>query len=803
MAIFTITSTLGFDMEAMQLFDLFEKTGEVRAATLYRTFFDADNSTTFGGAGLTYGGTFPNTALTGGTITSIVDKAAAVNVFSLTGASIAAVDLYNFYLAADTEGALAALLSGHDTIVGGTGDDTLIGGAGNDKMIGGTGNDNMIGGTGNDDYYVDSAGDVVVENSGGGDDWIESSIDFALGAELERLKLTGTALNGTGNAEENQIVGNALNNLLDGQAGDDTLTGGNGNDTLLGSDGFDGLTGDAGNDVLDGGAANDFLDGGAGNDTLLGGSSADLLLGGLNSDYLDGGAGADSMDGGAGNDVYVVDDAADAVTDSDGTDRVESSLVFYALGAAIENLTLLSGAYNGNGNALNNVLKGNDGDNDLKGAAGNDVLLGGKGVDFLYGDGDVDTLFGEDGNDTISGGDGNDTLWGGTGHDRLLGNDGVDAMRGGMGDDLYLVETAGDLVVENAAEGADVVVSNMTYTLTANVENLILLTGGGAINGTGNLLDNRITGNDSANAIDGKAGADIMRGAKGADSYVVDNLGDRVFEVNELGVVDAVTSFVDFRLTAFVENLTLTGVAIKATGNNLKNVLNGNAAANIIDGRQGGDTMTGFNGNDTYYIDDFDDVVIEAAGAGTGIDTVFSSVTYTLEDNLENLNIIGNGTTAGNGNALNNVIVGNALANSIEGGLGNDIVEGGKGQDTLFGGDGLDDFRYTHLAADQDNIYDFIAGSDDIVFSVAAFEDSAAGVMFAPGALAANRLVSGATPTANLGAGIGQFLCDTDDGRLFWDQNGTTAGGAFHIATLSFDLGLIPTITSADFLAIA
>jgi Ca2+-binding RTX toxin-like protein len=801
MAVFTISTGAGFDMEAMQLFDLFEKTGETRGVTQYRTFFDLDNSTTFGGAGLTYGGTFPNTQLTGGTITTILDRAAGATVFSLTGASIAAVDLFNFYVAANTEDAIAALLSGHDTITGGAGDDTLIGGNGNDIMNGGTGNDTMIGGTGNDRYVVDSAGDVVVENSSGGDDWIESSIDFALGAEFERLKLTGTALNGTGNENDNQIDGNAQNNVLDGQVGDDSLTGGNGNDTLLGADGFDGLTGDAGNDVLDGGAANDFLDGGAGNDTLLGGSGDDLLFGGLNNDVLDGGAGKDEMSGGDGNDVYVVDDAGDVVSDSSGVDRVESSLIFYALGATIENLTLLSGAYKGTGNALNNALKGNDGDNDLKGAAGNDVLNGGKGIDYLYGDGDVDTLFGEDGNDTLSGGDGNDTLWGGTGHDRLLGNDGIDTMRGGAGDDLYLVETVGDLAVENAAEGTDVVVSNITYTLTVNVENLILFTGGGAINGTGNALDNRITGNESANVIDGKTGADIMRGGKGGDSYVVDNLGDRVFEVlelSELAPVDTVTSSVDFRLTAYVENLTLTGAAIKATGNNLKNVLNGNAGANIIDGRQGGDTMTGFNGNDTYYIDSFEDVVIEAAGAGTGIDTVFSSVTYTLEDNLENLNIIGNGTTAGNGNALNNTIVGNALANSIEGGAGNDIIEGGKGLDTLFGGAGFDDFRYTHLAADQDNIFDFTAGEDDIAFSVAAFEDTAAGVMFAPGALAANRLVSGATPTAGLGAGIGQFLYDTDDGRLIWDQNGTTAGGQFHIATLT----TLPTLTSADFVVI-
>jgi len=78
-------------------------------------------------------------------------------------------------------------------------------------------------------------------------------------------------------------------------------------------------------------------------------------------------------------------------------------------------------------------------------------------------------------------------------------------MLGGAGDDIYGVDAAGDVVTEQAGEGSDLVQSSVTYTLGANVENLTL-TGTGAINATGNALDNMLTGNSSANVLSGGAG---------------------------------------------------------------------------------------------------------------------------------------------------------------------------------------------------------------------------------------------------------------------------------------------------------
>jgi Ca2+-binding RTX toxin-like protein len=173
----------------------------------------------------------------------------------------------------------------------------------------------------------------------------------------------------------------------------------------------------------------------------------------------------------------------------------------------------------GGGNTLANVVNGNAGDNNLGGWTGNDTLNGADGDDELFGISDNDVLNGGNGKDYLDGGSGNDKLNGNDGDDRLIGGSGKDTMVGGKGADEYSVSDVGDVVTEAANQGYDVVTSLLAnYTLTANVENLIL--GAGALNGKGNALLNQIEGNSLGNTIDGAGGNDQLWGGSGNDSML-------------------------------------------------------------------------------------------------------------------------------------------------------------------------------------------------------------------------------------------------------------------------------------------
>ncbi|MEN8274388.1 putative Ig domain-containing protein [Acinetobacter seifertii] len=330
----------------------------------------------------------------------------------------------------------------------------------------------------------------------------------------------------------------------------------------------------------------------------------------------------------------------------------------------------------------------------------------------INGTSNADTLYGASGNDTLTGQAGNDILYGQAGNDTLNGGTGNDTMYGGKGDDTYIVDSTADVVSESVNEGTDTVQSSVTYTLVNNVENLTL-TGTTAINGTGNALNNVIIGNSAINTLtggagddylDGGVGADKLLGGTGNDSYVIDNTGDIVTENTGEGI-DTVLSSITYTLGNNLENLTLTGsTAINGTGNALNNVLVGNSAINTLtggagddylDGGAGADKLLGGLGNDTYVIDNSGDIVTE--NASEGIDTVLSSITYTLGSNLENLTLSSSTAINATGNTLNNTLTGNSGVNALNGGAGNDILDGQGGNDQLTGGTGADTALYQLL----------------------------------------------------------------------------------------------------------
>jgi Ca2+-binding RTX toxin-like protein len=663
----------------------------------------------------------------------------------------------------------------NNVLSGGGGDDTMIGGGGNDSLSGGTGNDSMVGGAGNDSYTVDSEGDLTVEASGQGTDRVSSSVSFTLGANVENLTLTGTAnLNGTGNASANSITGNTGNNVLVGGVGSGT-----GNDTLNGGDGNDSLSGLDGNDSLLGGNGNDTLNGGLGNDVLVGGT---------------------------GNDSYVVDSLTDVVSEATTLaaeiDTVTSSVTF-TLGSNLERLTLSgSGLANGTGNSLANTITGNGASNALAGAAGND---------------------------TLSGGSGNDSLDGGTGTDSLVG---------GAGNDSYTVDSASDVISETStlATEIDGVFSTVAWTLGANLENLTI-GGVSSVGGTGNALANVVTGNTGNNllrgdagndtlsggtgndSLDGGLGNDSLIGGTGNDSYTVDSTTDRISETSTLATeIDTVTSSVTWTLGTNLEKLTLTGAdPINGTGNTAANTIVGNSGQNKLVGGTGNDTLNGGAGNDTldggvgndsliggvgndlFVVDSATDRISETSTLATEIDTVSSSVTWTLGANLEKLTLTGSAVINGTGNALANTITGNTGNNkltgaagndTLSGGTGNDTLDGGVGNDALVGGTGADVFRFASALNDGpniDRITDFSVVDDVLQFENAIFTG-----LTSTGALPAASFVANTTGSA-VDSGD-RLLYDTDSGQLFYDADGTGAALKVLVVTLTTK----PVLTSAD-----
>ncbi|MFM9844211.1 MAG: beta strand repeat-containing protein [Dongiaceae bacterium] len=525
---------------------------------------------------------------------------------------------------------------GNDDLWGGDGEDTLIGGKGNDYLDGESGLDSMVGGLGDDIYVLDSFADAFVDSGGFDAVVVSVSVDLMTTkfAGIEIVALSGTeALTAAGTGGRNFLVGNSGDNLIEGRGGNDWLIGNEGNDTL------------------------------------------------------NAGAGIDRMEGDLGNDLYYVDNFKDFISEAFGSpsdiDSVKST-VSYLLGVGLENLELMgAAALNGTGNALDNILTGNAAANRLDGGAGEDTLIGGGGNDVyaidVAGDdvvesdggskGGIDTIFSKvdyvlganeerlvlDAKGAATAATGNELsniLVGNALDNTLDGGLGVDQMTGGAGNDLYRVDSDGELAIESIAGakgGYDTVESQVSYTLIGNVEQLALL-GIADLDGTGNAIANLIGGNDGLNklrggggndtlnggkgddTLDGGAGNDSMAGGDGNDTYIVNSLGDKIADS---GGAETVQTVISLTLGADLEDMQLLGKgAISGTGNGAANVMTGNGGNNVLNGVLGEDTLLGGVGNDRLF-------------GGDGADSL-------------------------DGGAGNDVVVGGAGADNIDASLGND-----------------------------------------------------------------------------------------------------------------------------------
>lgn len=368
--------------------------------------------------------------------------------------------------------------------------------------------------------------------------------------------------------------------------------------------------------------------------------------------------------------------------------------------------------------------------------AGDDKIYGDAGDDYINGGAGMDTLYGGAGNDHLVGGIGGDYLQGDAGNDVLEGGAGLDTLRGGEGDDLYIVWD-NDTITEYSGQGTDTVVSALkTYTLGANIENLIADTSQGVMNFdfTGNELDNRITGGQYSydvlrggagnDTLDGGAGGDSLFGGTGNDRYYVDDANDEVFEKAGEGT-DTVYATVSRQLEFQVENLVFENKPGAPTtgyvgyGNDLGNTLMGANGDDKLYGLAGSDYLNGGAGNNTLYGgqgDDFytlwlgNDTVVEYAGEGT--DLISSNLaTTTLPDNVENLEFfvtVSGGQVTGNTKFTG---IGNALDNTIKGWDSDDVLQGMDGNDHLFGGDGNDKLE----GGNGDDYLDGGAGTNKLI----------------------------------------------------------------------------------------
>ena len=337
-----------------------------------------------------------------------------------------------------------------------------------------------------------------------------ANVDTARGVEIQGLyayvglvdAIKGVQILDVGDFDNSVLLKSAVE-TIDARTGDDSVTG-----TYANLQTGDSIDGGAGTDtlVISGGVAANTIAINAGSTTnqfnvagvtikgferfdhsgflgtiSFGGSTGnDWVATGAGADTLNGGAGIDTLIGGTGNDIYVVDSTTDVIIENvgEGTDTIQSSVTFnLATVVNIENLTLTgSSSISATGDSGNNVLTGNTGNNNLDGGAGADTLNGGAGIDTL---------------------------------------------NGGTGNDIYVVDSTTDIILEGAGAGTDTVQSSVTFSLQVfpDIENLTL-TGANAVNGTGNSGNNVLTGNTGNNILIGRTGNDTLIGGTGNDTLI-------------------------------------------------------------------------------------------------------------------------------------------------------------------------------------------------------------------------------------------------------------------------------------------
>ncbi len=683
---------------------------------------------------------------------------------------------------------------GNDTLIGGTGNDYLLGGAGDDLLVAGQGNDLVDGGVGHDVYvyqrgdgtlwirdegintlrfdpgisssdlslglgslliHTGVAGDEIhIENFNPDDVYEQIAInrfEFADGTVLsyEELLARGFDLEGTNGV--NTIDGTSLNDRIQSLAGDDTIIAKTGDDTLDGGSGDDTLWGWEGDDYLYGGddgpegESDDYGGYDYGSYNYGGYDYGSYNYGGYdyggvdsNNDYLDGGSGNDTLDGGSGNDTLFGGEGDDYLYGGD-----ESQASGYDYGGYDY------GGYDYGGTTPNDdYLDGGSGSDTLDGGSGDDTLLGGEG-------------------------DGIDTIYGGSGNDLLDGGSGIDLMEGGRGDDIYYVDGYAEVTVipgdgnDGAGDAHDCGSHHKPHHQHNRLNRHKRKWNETHGNGRGPSNSWHDHGWD-----DGQSCSSSHSGQKdGGHDLFCKAHDDGSNHPGHDKHGDSDTFFGRKILNYFYgsdkcSSQNDSGYTIAC--NNQDNHSDHGSSHNDYNSHFGGcndhghcddhdSCHGGSNGHDhgdgchdhgdgchdpgngqgedqviTTYVTD---TVTEEADSG--YDVVYSSITYSLTDHVEELHLTGTDNFDGTGNDLDNRIVGNSGDNTLDGGLGNDLLEGGAGNDTyLFGsGNGQDTILDYDTAAGQNDTVEFSEGlgasdiglcqsGNDLLLGIAGSDDT-------------------------------------------------------------------------------
>jgi Ca2+-binding RTX toxin-like protein len=438
------------------------------------------------------------------------------------------------------------------------------------------------------------------------------------------------------------------------------------------------------------------------------------------------------------------------------------------------------------------TVNGADGlDDVIMGYGGNDKIFAGEGNDDIYGGDGNDFVRAEAGDDLIDGGDGNDVLDGG---------EGVDTMIGGAGDDIFYIHDEGDVVIESANEGHDLVISTLSHTLDAAFEDLRLVEGSKAIDAIGNALDNELTGNANANRINGGAGNDDMVGNAGDDTIKGDAGNDTLFGNDGNDLLEGGAD--NDHLWGGADNDILWGADgdDMLDGGTSDDRLAGGNGNDRLTGGAGADWLEGGAGDDTYMVEDALDTIVELVGGGT--DGVTATVSLTLSANVERLTLKG-GDLDGTGNASDNLLYGTGGANTLKGEAGNDRMWGMDGDDWLDGGIGNDQLT----GGNGNDVLIGAAGADTLTGD--------AGNDRLTGGIGADKLYGGAGADVFVfakGDGkdlIGGFEAGIDliemTGLQFADLKLTVSGSSLNIAygagdVITLSLGAAMDLDAQDFL---